>query len=128
MPDQRPLLSRQSLGKSFPKRFGVALLAMLLLGVQASLLAYSATTHSPTALEPAFLASGVYHWQTGRFELYRVNPPLVRMVAALPVLAVGCRTDWSRFSSSPGIRAEYGVGSDFVAANGPDFIRLMTYA
>ncbi|MDX1968249.1 MAG: hypothetical protein SFV23_13820, partial [Planctomycetaceae bacterium] len=107
---------------------GSAITVVLLLATQAGLLAYSATRHSPTFLEPAFLASGVSHWQFGRFELYRVNPPLVRMVAALPVLAVGCETDWSRFYDGPGSRAEFPIGEDFIKANGPRSIPLFFYA
>ena len=99
-----------------------------LLATHAGLLAYSATRHSPTMLEPAFLAAGLSHWQFGRFELYRVNPPLVRMVAALPVLAIGCQTDWSRFHDGPGCRAEFPVGEDFIKANGQSSIPLFFYA
>ena len=103
-------------------------IVLLLLFVQASLLSYSATRHSPTHLEPAFLASGVSHWRFGRFELYRVNPPLVRMVAALPAVVLGCHTDWSRFRDDPGARAEFPVGEDFIKANGPSLIPLVFYA
>jgi hypothetical protein len=74
----------------------VRTIVFALMATQAGLLAYSATRHSPTHLGPAFLASGISHWQFGRFELYRVNPPLVRLLAALPTLAVGCKTDWCR--------------------------------
>lgn len=104
------------------------LAVLILLGIQTILLAYSATTHSPTQLEPAFLASGISHWKFGRFELYRVNPPLVRMVAALPVMAAGCETDWSRFYDGPGSRAEFPIGEDFIKANGPASIPLFFYA
>ena len=103
------------------------LVAILLL-IQAGLLGYSATRHSPTDLEPALLAAGISHWELGRFELYRVNPPLVRMVAAIPVMAVGGRTDWSQFHDNPGSRAEFPVGQDFVKANGLNSIRLFMYA
>ncbi len=67
----------------------------VLLTIHIGLLAYSAWAHSPTFNEPAHLAAGMSHWQFGRFELYRVNPPLVRMLAALPVLAAGAKTDWA---------------------------------
>lgn len=97
---------------------GECFAVVVLLAIQAVLLAYSATRHSPTHLEPPFLAAGVSHWELGRFELYRVNPPLPRMIAALPVLAVGCKTDWSGFITSPSSRSEYKVGTDFVKANG----------
>jgi hypothetical protein len=117
-----------SLGRRLLDPAGSRLVVGLLLAIQAGLLGDSATRHSPTQLEPAFLASGISHWHYGRFELYRVNPPLARMVAALPVLAVGCETDWSRFYDGPGSRAEFPVGEDFVKANGPRSMPLFVYA
>ncbi len=106
----------------------VVLAVVLLLAIHAGLLAYSATRHSPTMLEPALLAAGLSHWEFGRFELYRVNPPLVRMVAALPVLAAGYESDWSSFYEAPGARPEFAVGADFIKANGERSIWLMTIA
>ena len=68
------------------------------------------------------------HWEFGRFELYRVNPPLVRMVAALPVMAAGYEEDWSGFYESPGARPVFSMGSNFIAANGERSIWLFTIA
>ena len=99
-----------------------------LLSIHAGLLAYSATRHSPTHLEPAFLASGVGHWQLRNFDLYCVNPPLPRMIAACPVLAAGCLTDWSAVETGPGSRPEFVLGEDFVEANGLRSIPLFCYA
>lgn len=99
-----------------------------MLGVHASLLAWSAAVHSPNANEPSHLAAGIAHWRTGRFDLYRVNPPLIRMVASLPVLAAGVRTDWSRGSPSPIVRSEFLVGPDLIAANGVRSIALTRLA
>jgi len=90
----------------------------VLLSIHTGLLAYSAYVHSPTLNEPGHLVAGLSHWKFGRFELYRVNPPLVRMVAALPVMAVGYEEDWSGFHEGPGARPVFGMGEDFVAANG----------
>lgn len=117
-----------AIGRWLIQPLGTRIAVVTLLSIHAGLLAYSATRHSPTHLEPAFLASGISHWQFGRFELYRVNPPLPRMIAALPVLAVGCETDWSRFYDFPGSRSEFPVGEDFIRANGPQSITLMKYA
>jgi hypothetical protein len=89
----------------------------LLLAVHAGLLAYGAWVHSPTYDEPAHLASGMSHWRFGRFELYRVNPPLVRMVAALPVLAAGARNEWTSFPPTPRHRSEFTTGGYFVKLN-----------
>jgi len=99
-----------------------------LLTIHAGLLAWAATRHSPTSNEVCHLPAGISHWQFGRFELYRVNPPLVRMVAALPVLAVGAEPDWSAFYESPGARPVFSIGSDFVQANGYRSFWLYTLA
>jgi hypothetical protein len=103
-------------------------IVLTLLLIQASLLGYSATRHSPVHLEPAFLASGISHWELGRFELYRVNPPLPRMIASLPALVAGCETDWKSFYESPGARPEFAIGEDFIRANGPRSLWLFTLA
>ena len=91
---------------------------ILLLGIHSGLLAYSAYVHSPTLNEPAHLAAGISHWQLGEFGLYRANPPLVRMVAALPVLATDVKTDWRRLNQEPAVRSDFVVGDDLIAANG----------
>jgi 4-amino-4-deoxy-L-arabinose transferase-like glycosyltransferase len=93
-------------------------IAIGLLAIHTALLAYSAYVHSPTLNEPGHLVAGLSHWRFGRFELYRVNPPLVRMVAALPVMVVGYEEDWSGFFDGPGARPVFGMGEGFVAANG----------
>jgi 4-amino-4-deoxy-L-arabinose transferase-like glycosyltransferase len=103
------------------------IVAMLLL-MHAALLAWGAGRHSPTFDEPPHLAAGISHWQFGRFELYRVNPPLVRMVAALPVLAVGAKSDWTEFYERPGVRPVFQIGKEFVAANGQRSFWLFTLA
>ncbi|MCG8448579.1 MAG: glycosyltransferase family 39 protein [Pirellulales bacterium] len=103
-----------------------AVLSLLL--THTCLLAYSAHVHSPTLNEPGHLVAGLSHWKFGRFELYRVNPPLVRMMAALPVMAVGYEEDWSGFHEGPGARPVFGMGEDFVAANGEQSFFLFTIA
>jgi hypothetical protein len=81
----------------------------LLLVIHSGLLAYSAYVHSPTLNEPGHLVAGISHW---RFELFRVNPPLVRMVAALPVMVAGVETDWSNFYDGPGARPVFSMGGE----------------
>lgn len=103
-------------------------LVAVLLVIHACLLAFSATRHSPTLNEPGHLVAGLSHWKFGRFELYRVNPPLVRMVAALPVMAVGYEEDWSGFYEKPGARPVFEMGADFIKANGENSIWLFTIA
>lgn len=89
-----------------------------LLVIHTLLLGYSAYVHSPTLNEPGHLVAGISYWNFGRFDVYNVNPPLVKMVAAFPVMAVGYNEDWSGFYEDPGARPEMAMGENFVAANG----------
>ena len=115
-------------GASFFSNRITAVCVALLLGVHAGLLAYSATRHSPTLEEPANLVAGLCHWKFGRFDVYRVNPPLVHYVAAIPVLIVGYNEDWSGLIDLPDARSEFQVGDDFIKANGVRSIWLFTIA
>ncbi|MBA3315648.1 MAG: glycosyltransferase family 39 protein [Planctomycetaceae bacterium] len=108
--------------------FAVPVAVATLLSIHAGLLAYAATRHSPTLNEPGHLVAGLSYWEFRRFEVYRVNPPLTHLIAALPVLAAGYEADWDRFSDRPGARPEFAMGSDFIKANGERSIWLFTIA
>lgn len=83
----------------------------------AAIMATFAAWYSPTADEIAQLPAALHHIEQRRFELARANPPLVRLVAAIPVVAAGYRPDWRRVDPSPTARSEFTVGSDFLVAN-----------
>lgn len=102
--------------------------AVCLLTIHVALLAWSGYRHSPTIDEPAHLAAGISHWQFGRMDLYSVNPPLVRMVAALPVMLAKPETSWGEFRPARRHRAEFNVGEAFADANGPRIFWLVTLA
>ena len=93
------------------------LIALLIIATHVLLVGWGATKQSPTFNEPAHLVSGISHWTFGRFELYRVNPPLVRMIATIPILGLNFKTNWSKFYEAPGARPASSVGKDFIAAN-----------
>ncbi|MEZ6128057.1 MAG: phospholipid carrier-dependent glycosyltransferase [Planctomycetaceae bacterium] len=109
------------------RRFIVAAVIGLL-SIHAALLAYSATRHSPTLNEPGHLVAGLANWEFGRFELYRVNPPLVKMIAALPVLAAGYEADWTSYYDTPGARPVFSMSADFMTANQERSLWLITLA
>jgi hypothetical protein len=60
----------------------------LLLGVFACTGALSLLEKSPTYDETAHLAAGYYSLQTGRFDLYSNNPPLSKLIGAVPLLTL----------------------------------------
>jgi hypothetical protein len=109
------------------KRLRQVLVGSLLL-CQAIMLAVGATLHSPAMDDIAHLAAGISHWELRRFDLFKVNPPLVRIVAALPTIAAGAKTDWRRYVKGIDMRAEFPVMDDFVRANGKRTIWLVTLA
>jgi 4-amino-4-deoxy-L-arabinose transferase-like glycosyltransferase len=104
------------------------LLPAALLLVQAGLLAYGAAVHSPSIDEVGHMAAGLSHWQLGRFDLYHVNPPLVRMVAVVPVLFAEPKIDWSAYSDAPGARTEFPIGRQFITDNGERSFWFFTWA
>jgi Dolichyl-phosphate-mannose-protein mannosyltransferase len=57
-----------------------------LLGVHLILAERSLVLENPTVDEVVHLPAGVTYWQKGTYRLYHHNPPLLRMVAALPVI------------------------------------------
>jgi hypothetical protein len=81
-----------------------------------------------TADEGAFLACGVNHWRTGTYHGYRVNPPLVRMIAAAPLFAAGFEWQGEFGEDTPGFRQEFETGHAFAEANASRYLLLLRLA
>lgn len=103
------------------------IVAVLIL-IHSCLLAYSAQKNSWTWDEVAFLPAGISHWTFGDFELFDVNPPLIRMVAAVPVLFADPKLDWEGYTTNPTVRPERPIGEKFVQNNGQRSFWLLTMA
>jgi len=99
-----------------------------LLAFHAILLAWLAVANSPVFNEVGHLPAGISHWRYGIFHLYRVNPPLPRMLAAFPVLFLDHRTDWTNYGMTPFSREEIPMAIRFAKANRADVFRLFTTA
>ncbi|MEZ6132694.1 MAG: glycosyltransferase family 39 protein [Planctomycetaceae bacterium] len=102
------------------------LIVAAIVGIHVALCMWGAYVHSPTVDEPAYLASGLSHWQLGRFDLCKVSPPLVRLVAAIPVMLAQPGYDWKDYKVGPGVRSEHAVGRSFLVANGERSFWLFT--
>ncbi len=100
----------------------------MLLSIHGGLLAWEASRHGFTWTEVGLLPAGVIHWQTGKFDVYRVNPPLVRMVGALPVLLV--KPEMPEVPPKEGLkyRPEWGVGRRMIEKNGERAFQMLTLA
>jgi hypothetical protein len=57
-----------------------------LLALHYALAAHSLSQENPTVDEVVHMPAGITYWQKGTFRLYHHNPPLVKLVAALPVV------------------------------------------
>lgn len=101
---------------------------LLLLFIHTVLVAWCAYRQSPTLNEVGHVPGGLAIWQHGRFDLYQVNPPLPRALAALPLILVPHKTNWRHFTDAPGVRPEWVVGADFIRANGERSFWLFTLA
>lgn len=102
--------------------------AGLLLLIHAGLLAWIGYKNSPSMDDVAHLSAGLSHWYLGDFTLYKVNPPLARSVAVLPVLVTRPKVDWKSYVRGERARAEFGVGQDFMRINGRDGFRYHVLA
>ena len=78
------------------------LAVVALLGLHYALAASSLLRENPTIDEVVHLPAGISYWQKGTFKLYPHNPPLIKLVAALPV--VGASGDRRRADPTAGRR------------------------
>lgn len=108
------------------QRFGVCVGSLLL--IHACLLAWCGWSRSPVYDEPAHLSAGLSHWMHGRFDLFRANPPLTRMVGSIPLLMAGVEDDWLLYFDRPGGRPEFQAGRALLAAHGDESFWLFTLA
>lgn len=74
-------------------RLRLALAVSLLLALQWSLAVRSLVQENPTIDEVVHLPAGISYWQKGTFKLYAHNPPLVKLIAAVPAILSGPNTE-----------------------------------
>jgi len=98
------VLRRKELGRFF---YAFVILCIV---CHVFLLVAGVQKHFVNADEIGHLPAGVSHWKFRRFELYKVNPPLVRAVTALPAWLRGTGYDWSYLSTSLPSRPEFEIG------------------
>lgn len=112
--------------RSFWTPLRLALAVVALLAIHWTLAVLSLVRENPTVDEVAHLPAGITYWQTGSFRLYPHNPPLIKLMAALPVLQAGPVTaplygnlSWTR---NPPVHAS--VAHEFAVLNAPQYFEL----
>lgn len=93
--------------------------------VHLSLLVYGIFSHGPGWDEVGHLPAGLSHWKTGRFDLYRVNPPLVRMFATAPLVFFDDKLKWQWDHAYRIDRPEWDLGRELIEAHGPNYFVLL---
>lgn len=105
-----------------------SLLLPAVMAAQLGLLLFLAHRDFVVIDELAHIPAGISHWSTGTFHLYCVNPPLVRSLAALPVLAVHPEVDYQNLVPPVGKRGEWQFARDFAKANQGRYVDLVRLA
>lgn len=102
----------------------------ILLLFQAALLAWQARGDGPTWDEVGHFAAGLDHLRNGRFDMYRVNPPLVRMIALIPVAVRHPEIDPSSYFADfrAGHRPEFRVGRSIAITLAGEYCSQLTIA
>ena len=101
---------------------------MALLGLHTALAVRSLVRENPTVDEVIHLPAGVTYWQTGSFRLYHHNPPLVKLVAALPVLASRPVVDYRARSWTQEPPNKAAFAHEFMRDNAGRYFELFTRA
>ncbi len=86
--------------------------------VQLGMLAAEALRDSPTVDEFGHMAAGLDHWNRGCFDHYRVNPPLIRLIATFPVWLAADTLPRPVNAPENELRCEFQLGSELVSSWG----------
>ena len=105
--------------RAAPPRYGrwAPVVCAGLLVVHAVLAVTSLVQKSVTVDEFAHLPAGISYWTLGTFEMYHHNPPLVKMLAGLPVWVAGPEVDAHELAVRPERPSQWAFATDFMFAN-----------
>ncbi|QDT97710.1 hypothetical protein V144x_31910 [Gimesia aquarii] len=74
------------------------------------------------------MVAGVYHWKTGKVDLYEVNPPLLRLIATIPVVLAQAHFLVEPSDIEDSLRPEYSLGRSFISWNSQHFQSLFVWS
>ena len=135
-PSERPLDRRTTTPETTPlgpepgrgARVRLVAAVVSLLTLHVALAVHSLLQENPTVDEVLHLPAGVSYWQKGTFKLYHHNPPLVKLIAALPVV-LGRPSMTGLYESEAWLAEnQLGFGHLFAYANVKDYFELFDRA
>ncbi|MCA9065107.1 MAG: glycosyltransferase family 39 protein [Planctomycetaceae bacterium] len=91
--------------------------ALAAVAVASIVILWLSWVQAPFSDEYAHLAAGCFSIEYLRFDLYPVNPPLSRTLAAVPPLMNGLVLSWEGLDLAPGRRSEWAVGLEIAQKN-----------
>ena len=101
----------------------VRIAALGLLFLQAALISLGLWRNAVTFDEVCHLPAGISYWHFGQFWCYHHNPPLVRLIAALPAVITGVPVDYEGYQYLPRSRvADDELARRFMLANRADYL------
>jgi hypothetical protein len=109
-----------------PSPRSVTAAAVLLLAAFAALCAQGLRTDTPTVDEFAHLPAGYWTLKTGRFDLFPLNPPLIKVLSALPLLALDPQIDTASPVENTGW-FPWQYGTNFMERNRAIYDRIFLY-
>ena len=100
---------------------------LLILWIHVTIVTYGAFRNGPAWDEVGHLVAGIEHWDHGTFQLYKVNPPLPRLLAAIPVILRSHAP--LKIETRPPFygRPEWTTGINFVEATGSSVFDLFAW-
>lgn len=101
----------------------IGIIALLLIHV--ALLADCIPRHFVTVDEAGHLVAGISHWTTGTYSMYRVNPPLARLLAVAPVFLLHPDTRGIQPVNGLAERAEWPSANRFALDNAARYQEIL---
>jgi len=80
-----PVTTQEQSDGNEARPLAVRRVVISILIIHTLMLIVTAWLHSPAIDEVGHLPAGLVTWKLGRYDVYSVNPPLMRMTAALPL-------------------------------------------
>lgn len=96
-----------------------------LLSVHVLLIGLAAPRNAVTIDEFVHLPAGISYWHFGQFWAYHHNPPLVRLLFALPAVLTSVPIDYRNYQYAPAtLGPELALARDFMECNRAAYVRV----